>query len=290
MMRPRSRSSSRLGAYVQLIRPLNSVMMGIAVVIGEVAVLGGIPTASQIVMGFLVSFFLTAASMVLNDYIDLEIDRINSPERPLPSGLVSCRSAFYLAVALSAAGLAAAVPFSYYGLTIAALTLSASVVYNLYAKKTGLVGNAVVAFCIAVPFLFGGVVVTGAMDITVLTFFLLAFLSNVGREMTKGIADIEGDRTRMIKTVAITRGTGVAAAAAAFFYLVAVSLSPLPYLFGEVGIAYVPLVIVTDAGFAYSSIKILRDQSKGTALRVKNEARLWMITALMAFFFGGLMR
>lgn len=259
-------------------------------VIGEVAVLGGVPTLAQMALGFLVSFFLTAASMVLNDYVDLEIDRINSPHRPLPSGLISPGSALYLAGMLSAAGIASAVPFSYYGTAIAALTLSASIVYNLYAKQTGLAGNAIVAFCIAVPFLFGGVVVSGGINITVLVFFLLAFLSNIGREITKGIADIEGDRTRMIRTIAITRGTGAAAVVAALFYLAAVAMSPLPYLFGEVGAAYILFVAVTDAGFAYSSFRILRDQGKNTALKVKNQARFWMITALMAFLFGGLMR
>ena len=43
------------------------------------------------VLGFVTGFAICAFSMVVNDYYDIEVDRVNQPTRPLPSGQVSKR-------------------------------------------------------------------------------------------------------------------------------------------------------------------------------------------------------
>lgn len=276
-------------AYVRLIRPTNSLMMGLAVIIGEVAVLGGLPSLYELVLGFSVSFFLTASSMAMNDYVDLEIDLVNQPGRPLPSGLISKRGALRLSVLAAAIGILSAAPFGLGAFILALLTFIASSYYNFYGKKTGIWGNMIVSYCVAVPFLFGGIVVLGTVNITSMTFFLLAFLANIGREITKGIADMEGDKVRMIRTVALVNGPKKAARLAVAFYMVPVALTPLPYLFGKLGIVYAILVTLVDIGFAYSSYCILRDFGRESALKVKTQVRYWMILALLAFFLGGIL-
>ncbi|MBM5804730.1 MAG: hypothetical protein FJZ49_01440 [Candidatus Verstraetearchaeota archaeon] len=289
-MTPQKSPSSLLRAFLRMVRPVNFIMMGVAVIVGEVAILGGIPSLSQMFYGFIVSSFLTASSMVINDIVDLDIDRINAPDRPLPSGMISKRSALIFGGFLTILGIAAAIPLSIYAVVIAVLTFIVSLSYNLYGKKIGLPGNMMVSFCVAVPFLFGGIAVANTIDITIAVFFLLAFLANVGREITKGIADMEGDRLKKIRTVALVYGTKTAAWAAALFYITAVLITPLPYIFGNLGLYYAMIVLVVDAGFVYSSFFIIRDQSKEAALKVKTQAMLWMILALLAFFVGGIAR
>ena len=271
-------------------RPVNAIMMGIAVIVGEVAIAGHIPSASQILLGFLVSFSLTASSMVVNDIVDLEIDRINEPQRPLPSGALSRGQAILFGVTLALIGIAAAYLLSPYLLIIAAASLLVSLAYNLRGKKLGLPGNLMVGFTIAVPFLFGGVVVSGTVDFTVATFFLLAFLATVGREITKGIADVVGDKVKGVRTIAITKGTKVGAISAALFYLTAVAISPVPFLYNGLGVYYLAIVLAVDMGFIFSSAYLLRTHSRKAALRVKNQARIWMLLALVAFLVGGLTR
>lgn len=282
------RSTSRLGALIRMARPVNCAMMGAAVIVGEIAILAGVPSPIQMALGFAVASLLTASAMIINDIVDLEIDRVNAPERPLPSGLVSKRTAALTATVAGALGVAASVPLSYYAIAVAALTFACSYFYNTRGKQTGLLGNSMVAFCVAMPFLFGGIVVVGYIDVLVAVFFLLAFLANIGREVTKGIADVEGDKLKNIRTVALAKGLRFAAGVAAFFYILPVLLTPLPYIFGRIGIAYVIIVIAVDIGFCYSAISILRRQDKANALKVKTQARYWMILALVAFLLGGL--
>lgn len=284
------KSLSKISAYAKIIRPVNAVMMGLAVIVGEVAIAGRIPSVFQMLFGFLVSFFLTASAMVMNDIVDIEIDRINAPERPLPSGAISKNVATIFGVLLVFSGVLSAVPISTYAVILAIFTFIISLLYNLYGKKLGLPGNMMVAFCIAVPFLFGGIAVSSTIDITVTVFFLLAFLASVGREITKGIADIEGDKIKGIKTIALVNGSKIAALGAATFYILPVLITPIPYIWGKIGIFYMLIVLIVDAGFVYSSIYILRNQSKEAALKVKTQARIWMLLALVAFFIGGITR
>jgi geranylgeranylglycerol-phosphate geranylgeranyltransferase len=265
-------------------------MMVLAVIVGEVAISGGIPGAFQMLFGFLVSFFLTASAMVMNDIVDIEIDRINAPDRPLPSGAVSKNAATTFGVLFVFFGVLSAVPISTYAVILAIFTFIISLSYNLHGKKLGLPGNMMVAFCIAVPFLFGGIAVSNTIDVTVTVFFLLAFLASVGREITKGIADIEGDRIKGIKTIALVNGSKTAALGAAIFYILPVLITPIPYIWGNLSIFYLLIVLIVDAGFVYSSVYIMRNQSREAALKVKTQARIWMLLALVAFFVGGITR
>lgn len=282
--------SEFLVAILRLIRPTNSLMMGLAVIVGEIAVLGRMPSFLEMTLGFSVSFFLTASSMAMNDYVDLEIDRVNQPGRPLPSGKISKSVALTISALTGAMGIISAFPFREIAVFLALLTFFSSASYNLYGKKTGIWGNLIVSYCVAVPFLYGGIVVLGAFNVTSVTFFLLAFLANTGREVTKGIADTEGDKLRGIRTVALVWGTRAAALVSALFYLAAVAMTPLPYIFGQLGMAYVLLVAFVDAGFVYSSYTIVKESGRDSALRVKTQVRYWMILALIAFLIGSLLR
>ena len=94
----------KLKGLWQIIRPLNCLMMGFAVIVGASLVIT-LDFSENILFGFLTSFSLTAASMVTNDYYDRKIDVINEPNRPIPRGDVSPKEAIIFAISLSVTGL-----------------------------------------------------------------------------------------------------------------------------------------------------------------------------------------
>ena len=96
-----------LSCLVRLIRPINCAMVGFAVLVGEAIVFKTLfPLPS--ILGFVTGFTITGSSMVSNDYWDLAVDRVNNPDRPIPSGRVKPREAIALTIILSAIGLGAA--------------------------------------------------------------------------------------------------------------------------------------------------------------------------------------
>ena len=264
-------------------------MIGLAVLVGETIALGTFPSLQEAIFGFLTAFLLLAGTMAFNDIEDLEADRVNSPSRPLPSGKVSIRGAYGLSIVLSVLAILASIILGVWTFLTALVALLLMGYYNTRGKKTGLLGNAVVSFNVALPFFFGGVAVNSNYVRPLLfIFFLLAFLANMAREVAKGISDVAGDSSRGIRTVAVTNGPGVAARVSASLFVVAVVLSFLALLFDHtVSIYYYPGVALADLGFLYSSYRLVRDPSPKTVHSVKTQVLLWMLLGLVGFVMGG---
>jgi len=274
----------KLIGFLRLTRPLNCLMMGFAVIVGA-SLVSPLNFTINLLLGFVTAFSLTAASMAINDYHDREIDAINEPNRPIPRGDVNPKEALIFALVLSIIGLIAAFTTSLPSLLVAVIALIISITYITKGKGTGLPGNFLVSASVVIPFIYGGLTV-GQIETSTLLFVAIGFLSNTGREVTKGIVDVEGDRSHNIKTIAVTYGERTAAVAAAVFSLLAVCLSPLPWLWELVSDWFLPPVLLTDIGMLVSSIMLLRNYSRKNAKIIKNLSLIWFTTGLVAFILG----
>ena len=290
---------NRLYGFVRLMRPINCTMMGFAVFVG--AILASIvptqPTLPQlsnlnwlnILFGFITGFTFCAAAMVINDYYDRKIDAINEPHRPIPSGIVKPKEALTFMAVLIVVGFVfslLAAPFGLLCFIVAAASLAVTATYLTVGKRTGLPGNFLVSICVAIPFIYGSVTVIGTVGLNVVLFASMAFLSNTGREITKGIVDVKGDRSENVKTLAVRYGENKAAITAAVFYVAAVILTPVTWLLGLVGVWFIPFVLVTDIGLVVCSALLLLDHSREKARRIKNVVLLLFLVGLIAYIFG----
>jgi len=275
---------------LRLMRPANCVMMGFAVIVGAALATKSISTIvrewQNSLYGFITGFMLTAASMALNDYYDREIDVVNEPNRPIPSGAVKPQEALAFALILTAIGFIAALLTGLYSFITAIIAWVVFVAYTTVGKRSGLPGNFLVSICVAIPLVYGSIVATNAIQLNVSFFALIAFLSNTGREITKGIVDVKGDQSRHVKTLAVRYGERGASVAAAAFYLIAVLLTPVPMFLGLVSFWFVPLVVITDLGLVASSILLVRDYSRDNARKIKNMVLIWLAVGLLAFVAG----
>ena len=285
---PSPASSARLAPFLTLVRIPNCLMIGLAVLVAETIGLGTLPNPTQAIFGFLTAFLLLAGTMVFNDIQDVQVDRVNSPNRPIASGKVTIRQAYGLSVVFSAFALLSSVVLGILTFLTALVALALMAYYNTRGKKTGLLGNVVVSFNVALPFFFGGLVVNSLRPLLFI-FFLLAFLANTAREVAKGIADVAGDSSKGIMTIAVMQGPKRAAELAAAFFVVAVLLSFLvPVLDQRVSMLYYPIVVVADLGFFYSSYRLIRDPTATTVRKVKSQVLVWMLLGLVGFFVGGI--
>ncbi len=99
------------------------------------------------------------AGMVLNDYFDRTIDAVERPERPIPAGEVSVRSALSLGCGLATAGLLLAVLHGPTAGLFAAGLLAMILAYDAWAKAT-LAGPVVMGACRGLNVMLGLTVVT----------------------------------------------------------------------------------------------------------------------------------
>jgi geranylgeranylglycerol-phosphate geranylgeranyltransferase len=78
----------KIKAIIQILRIDLSFAAGICIIVGELVAIGKFPSLNDVILGFIVGFFISTSVLILNDYFDIEIDKINIPTRPLPSGLI----------------------------------------------------------------------------------------------------------------------------------------------------------------------------------------------------------
>ena len=113
----------------------------------------------------------------------------------------------------------------------------------------------------------------------------------LGREILKGIADVEGDKIRNVKTVAIEFGSSNAKKVAAAMFLLAVATSILPVLYGLLGRAiliYLVSVGFTDLIFLYLSFKVLSMRHDSDSLKLKSIALGGMMIGLLSYLITGI--
>lgn len=279
----------RILGFIRIIRPVNGLMMSLAVFVGAWLSLN-VPLSphllQKLLLGALTAFTLSGASMAINDYCDYEIDKINEPDRPLPSGVVKLEESLLLAAAMVLIGLAASLLINLKTLLLALISIVVSTIYAFRGKQTGLLGNMLVSFCVAIPFIYGSFIVSDAIDLKILLFSMMAFLSNTGREVTKGIVDVSGDRAKNIRTVAVVYGEEVAATVASAMILSAVILSIVPPVISIVSAWFIPFVAVTDAGFILSSVMLIRNPTRQNARKIKSLILACMLMGMIAFIAG----
>jgi len=266
-------------AISDLVRTELPVTAGICVVAGEILALGGIPPVSTAVLGFATGFFISGSAMITNEYFDLEVDRVNHPSRPLPSGRVTVKETALLAGLFSVAGLATAALLGPLVLALAMVLLVIGILYNWKLKETGLPGNMMVASSVGMTFVCGGVATGHATSGVVWTFAIMAFIFDLAEEIAGGAMDIEGDRKRGARTLALVKGKQFALRVSCVLFASFIGLSVLPYLAGWLGSSYLAIIMIANLAIAYLAFRLYRS---GTPEQGRKRMRqLYLTMAVM---------
>lgn len=193
------------GLY-KISRPMATLTGVLATVLGGyVAGTGDWPA---IALAGLATLFVSAAANAWNDVQDIEIDRINQPQRPLPSGMVSLETARVFSFVLAGLSLLTAALISWPAFLIALGSNVLLYLYSVRLKSTVLLGNATVAFISALSAVFGGVAAGNPGPSLWLAAVIFAGI--FGREVLKTLADYEGDKAEHVRTISTVWGGRVA--------------------------------------------------------------------------------
>jgi len=219
------------------------VVAGIASLLGYLVATGTITPGALVLV--LIVTLITAAGNVVNDYCDRDIDIINRPERPIPSGSVPPRAAPVYAALLFIIGILASLAASPLCLVIAIFNSLLLVVYAARLKGMPLVGNIAVSYLASSIFLFGGAL--SGMDglLQNLPLVGITFLAMLSRELLKDAEDVEGDKEGGAETLPILIGVRKTCILAAVLAAGAVAMSYLPLLRWW-GVPYILAITLAD--------------------------------------------
>ena len=268
----------RLLDLIRLVRLHNVAAAVLSVAVGYGIASNGM--ASWILLAGVAT--ATAGGYVINDIEDRDIDMINKPFRPLPSGAVTPRAAWALylfcviATCISTMWLSL-VQTIWLGSWVILLHL-----YSVMLKRIYLAGNILVALVSASGLLLGahagGNIWAGAVPA------LLAFFFSIGRELVKDTEDIAGDKACGARTVPIVFGKiGTLRISSLIFWALIIAFQ-LPWIIGGYGAFYAVIVASTVVPIlAVSAWLSWRGRSLG---RVSGLLKLGMFCGILAFYFG----
>lgn len=278
-----------MNPYVEILRPGNAIMGAISIVL--IALIDK-TISIPIILAIITVFFETAAGNVINDCFDYDIDLINKPERPIPSGRISLRKGKNYAYLLFLAGTICGFLISYLtnNWIPFIIVLIADVILYLYAyklKATPLIGNLAVGFMTGFGFVFGGYTINNP-SIVMTSIFLgfFAFVMTTAREIVKDIEDIEGDKADGAKTLPILIGEKVPALIATILIIIDSALCPILYFHHIFGIYYLVVIAVAVLMFLYCAMSIIKSQNRNIAAKVAKYLKIGMLIAFVAFIFG----
>ena len=218
--------------YKDLARPFTLLAPFFGILAGALIACGDLGSYSLIWKGLLagvIGSLLNAASNAINQYYDLEIDAINKPERPLPSGRMTVPQAMNFAWILYGIcvilSLFVNVPYLIVVLISAVFTWGYSAP-PIRFKNNGILANIAMAVPRGFLMIVGGWVAVRPdnwLNPTPWLIGTLIFLYVVGAASTKDFADVKGDKEGGAFTVVVRYGFNKAAWIIAPFLV-------LPYL------------------------------------------------------------
>ena len=235
---------------------------GVCVVMGQLLALGKFASIYETINGFMSIFFISASILVLNDYFDVEIDRINAPDRPIPSNIVTSGEALLLSICLLVLGVFLGYLIGTMALLCTIVLLVVGFLYNRKFKKSGLPGNIMVSFSVGMTFIYGGISVGFAFNKMVWFFAVIAALIDLGEEIAADSMDTQGDRLINSNSLAIRYGKQAALKTSSCIFILVILLTVVPFIVNWFSTAYLVPIAIMDMAIAYSLFRLLKSKNE----------------------------
>jgi len=265
----------KLRSFTRLIR-LERALTAVFGVIFTGVIVGDLVTVQpEYILTCLVVFFSAVANFALNDYSDIEIDRLNHRlDRPLAQGQIRPRTALIVSVASSMFAFILSLFLNPIPRLMIIMGLPLSLVYNLSLKKHLLLKNVFVGLAYVGVVLMSALVSDAVLEPLALYLAVIGFFFSLSYEVMLDIADIEGDRTLGVNTLPNRLGSRNAAWFSILIGAGTLIANPLPFfiridprLFGDYLFLALILLPIINRLRIYKSL--LDDQSPENILNLK---------------------
>ena len=247
---------------------------------------------SEYIVGFLIIFLSEAGAFAINDYIDYEIDVKNKrSDRPLVLGLISKKSALFIAIILLAINLILILFLNGIALLLALISIPVFYIYSLGLKKLVIVKNILIAYSYAGTILFGSLVTDAILEPIIIYFALMGIIVGLGSEIMFDIADVEGDKELGVNSIPNKFGVKSAAKVSVVFYFIIIIMDPLPFFVLIDSRLYLDplflvMILIPVISYVFLSISLLKNQTKENTLKLRKLIFVIMQVGVLSYLIG----
>jgi geranylgeranylglycerol-phosphate geranylgeranyltransferase len=233
----------------------------------------------NVVVGFLTGFLASSASMLINDVVDLDVDKVNKPWKPLPRGVFRPQSIRSISIVLLIVGVMI-------NISVSPTAFLTALIYSMIAYTYSFLRRSwysqfLVSLAVTGPFIYGLTLAKTGKAIFIILFSIVVFLINTSREFVKSIADINGDLKYNYKTIATVYGIKNSAKASLLLSLTGSIIAVVIGLAKLAGLVYT--VILGVCGVIYTLLALIVVLNPVKAQTMKNIMIYVMLIALIGF-------
>ncbi len=273
-----------ISGAILISRPANVFIAALSIFIA-ILLTGTIQPIIKVIFACISGSMIMAGSNTINDYFDLEIDKINKPNRPLVKGIISLNFTYRLAVIEFITGILISILIGKLAFVIVVFTSLLLILYSRYLKQLPLIGNLVVSFSSGMAFIFGGVAVNRVRWTIVPA--ILAFFYHLGREMIKDVQDMKGDAQMNAKTFPLIFGKTNSLILITLIILLMLIILPLPYVYHWYNISYLMTAVIgIYPVLIYAIISMWKRPTPHNLGIISKVLKMDMLVGLLALYLG----
>lgn len=258
----------KLYQYFNFIRPINLFISLFTVMVAVDLVAPQTLPNDTLPIYMVVGLFLILGN-IINDLYDVEIDKINQPNRLLATGIINHYYIWILWTIVLCIAIYFTLLLNHKSLYLSIFILLLIILYTPFFKGLPILGNIIISFLVGAVFVFVELALLNEIQIMNIPFFLAFGLTWI-REFNKDIEDIEGDQELHLKTFPAIYKEEASSAVLTILIIIFVFFSYIPffnhksygyeYLFSISLFMNIPLMLVIKN--LHSSNKFLRKNSK----------------------------
>ena len=284
---------TKLFAHLETMRPYTVLWCGLVSLVGACVTVGALPLMPIALLALFIPMMGWIAGLYLSDYLDRNLDFIQKPHRPIPSGRIRPNEAIIVGAIFALTGFFLTFFLPWYNTILVFIVALLVFLYTYISKSRGLSGN-VNRGLVTVAAYFFGVFATNTSPLSLPPYVWLLsivfLLHDTNSNLVGAIRDIDGDRKGGYQTIPVAYGVKISVYLSLLLTVVWLPASLiLPWYYHFVSI-YFYLVMIIDVAILFVLylylIRSITSYSREKGLRFHEFFVIERITLASAFLFG----
>jgi len=200
---------NKLFAHLETMRPYTVIWCGLVSLVGSCITFGDFPPLKTALLAFFIPMMGWIAGLYLSDYLDKNLDLIEKPHRPIPSGRIKPKEALIVGGFFAFTGFSLSFLLNFYNIILVFIVATLVFLYAKISKSQGILGNINRGFIIAAAYIFGVFSVGSNLQSIPIYVWLLSiifFIHDANSNLVGTIRDVDGDKKGGYETIPVKYG------------------------------------------------------------------------------------
>jgi len=200
---------NKLFAHLETMRPYTVIWCGLVSLVGSCVTFGNFPDFKTALLAFFIPMMGWIAGLYLSDYLDKNLDLIEKPHRPIPSGRIKPKEALIMGGFFAVTGFSLSFLLNFYNIVLVFIVAILVFLYAKISKSQGFLGNVNRGFIIAAAYIFGVFSIGSNLQSIPMYVWLLSlvfFIHDTNSNLVGTIRDVKGDKKGGYETIPVKYG------------------------------------------------------------------------------------